>query len=127
MFNCPRCGTALELSLRAVEGGNAAAAVMPIKSGPRPRDEITFVLAGRSYTLSREDIRKAAAQGAPNTVQKYYVGLPDADGNQHDFPIKQIVRQALKARYLQDFIEKNFTAYRARDILRRLGFDVRET
>lgn len=125
MFTCPRCGTTLELALRLVEDSSITTHAVDPTVGLHLA-LIEFVLAGRIYSLAQDDIYGAARQLSPSTILKYYVILPDSEGRERRFPIKQVVRHALQARFGENFVEKNFTAHRARDILRRLGFEVRE-
>jgi hypothetical protein len=88
---------------------------------------VDFILGGRPYKLSRANIYQAAQELFPGTIVKYYVILRDSGNNERRFPIKQIVRHALQSEFKERFVEENFTAHRARDILRRLGFEVRES
>ncbi len=127
MLTCPNCGTVLELALqRTTEPPEPVTRLVPHLLEPRPTTTVGFILASRRYRLSREDIHTAAKAVFPGTIVKYYVRLLDSEGNERKFPIKQVVRQALQTRYGEKFVEENFTAHRARDILRRLGFEVEE-
>ena len=127
MLTCPNCGSTLELALRAAGGASRSTVHSDLTSLEHsPNTSVDFILAGRGYTLVREDIHGAARSSYPSTIVKYSVYLPDFEGNERRFPIKQVVRQALQTRYSERFVEENFTAHRARDILRRLGFEVLE-
>ena len=127
MLSCPKCGTALELALHHVEEPPVSISYRAqIVPAPRPTTTVEFILAGNPYSLSRENIYNAARELFPSTIVKYYIILPDTESHERRFPIKQVVRDALQARYGEKFIEENFTAHRARDILRRLGFDVQD-
>ena len=125
MLVCPNCGTTLELFLqRTGEPLESVTRSAPRHLGLQPTTIVEFILAGRRYSLSREDIHGAAKEAFPGTIHKYSVMLPDSEGNVQRFPILKVVRQALQTRYGEGFIEENFTTHRARDILRRLGFEV---
>ena len=125
MLVCANCGTTLELSLQLTgKPTELVTRSAPHHLGPQPTTIVEFILAGRTYSLSREDIYGAAKEAFPGTIQKYFVMLPDAEGNVRRFPILKVVRQALHTRHGEGFIEENFTTHRARDILRRLGFEV---
>ena len=83
-------------------------------------------MASNVYTLSDRDIVEAAASlERPDSILIYYVELPNREGVPLEFPIKQVVRRALKTKFADRFSEAGFTAHRARDILRGLGFTVR--
>jgi len=84
----------------------------------------------KPYTLSDQDIIGAAAAiERPSTIQTYYVELPNSAGKFVEFPIKQVVREALRTRFPAKFSDeedrKSFTAQRARDVLTGLGFIVK--
>lgn len=125
MMTCPKCGTVLKLTLQEI-GDEEKGANTPAAIGPRPRTSVSFIMGGRHFSLSREDIENAAKQLLPSTINKYYIVLPDAQGHERRYPIKQAVRHALRSRSSDRFRETNFTAHRARDVLRRLGFHVGE-
>ena len=126
MLQCPSCGCSLELALTIVDEGTSLAARATPAAPTPPTTTVQFILAGRPYGLSREDISNVARGLTPRTILKYYVMLLDATNQEQRFPIKQVVRQALRAKYGEHYVEKNFTAHRARDVLRRLGYDVKE-
>ena len=123
MLQCPNCGVSLSLSLER-------SSMTSIVDAPLTEEDfqktIRFVMGGVNYELSRNDIKKAAKRLRPNTVQKYGIQLTSKDGQEEDFPIKQVIRGALSNKPHSQFSEHGFTAHRARDILRRLGFNVTE-
>ena len=87
---------------------------------------IRFIMGGNNYELSRDDIKMAAQRLSADNPQKYRIRLKGKEGQEEVFPIKQVVREALSTKYQGYFNERGFTAHRARDILRRLGFIVTE-
>jgi hypothetical protein len=130
MMICPNCGCELEIALISttheqttrpeVAGGQTSAA-------ERTKN---FVMNGTRYTLSNRDIIDAAAAlEHPDTIQMYLVELTNSVGKSVEFPIKQVVRQALRTRFPTKFTveedRKSFTAQRARDVLTGLGFIVK--
>ena len=75
--------------------------------------------------MSNEDIFKSIeGVRSIDTIRTYYIEARDRSNNVIEYPIKQVVRGALKTNY-PEFTEMYFTAYRARDILRKLGFEVK--
>ena len=129
MFKCPTCGTKLALTVVVAEKGDEEGLPTAAKSPRVPTGRIaTFRIARNTYGLSDQDIYEAAKTlDYPETIRRYRVELPDRQGEIEEFPIKQVVRKALKTKYPKVFTEKNFTAHRARDILRKLGFSVEES
>lgn len=130
-MHCPKCGTELELSLTPARQDS----VTPLRdlagcpSLPARRNK-NFVMNGKQYTLSDRDVLEAAATfERPETIRTYSVELPNREGSIQEFPIKQVVREALRTRFPEEFSDeedkKSFTANRARDILTGLGFTVR--
>lgn len=125
MPNCPSCGAALEMTVRHADAPSESAA-RTTSSRPDPDPDVEFELAGRKYRLRRDDIFRAAAKSPPGPVHKYFVPLHDAQGYGRRYPIKQVLRRALFARYGYGFVEENYTAHKVRDILKQLGFGVWE-
>jgi hypothetical protein len=128
VFKCPNCGTKLTLTLVVAEEGAEEGLPVPAKSPVAPTGRLaTFRIASKSYSLSDQDIYQAAKTlDYPETIRRYCVELPDKRGKIEEFPIKQVVRKALKTKYPDEFTETYFTAHRVRDILRKLGFAVKE-
>jgi hypothetical protein len=129
VFKCPNCGTKLALAVVVAEKGDEEGVPAPTRSPRVPRGRIaTFRIAGNSYSLPDQDIYEAAKTlDYPDTIRRYWVELPDGKGEIEKFPIKQVVRKALRTKYPDIFSETYFTAHRARDILRKLGFSVKES
>ena len=73
----------------------------------------TFQLHGKTYTISRDDVFRAARAVPPELVTKFYVEI---DGRR--FPPTQLVRVAVTTR------DAPYSA-NARSILTRLGFTVK--
>ncbi len=74
---------------------------------------VTFQLHGHSYTISRDDVFRAARSVQPEAVMKFFVEI---DGRK--FPPTQLVRLAAHTR------DAAYSA-NARSILTRLGFAVK--
>jgi len=128
---CPNCKCELELTLilatREETPPRAVPSAGPLSPIGRTKN---FVMNNKPYTLSDQDILGAAATlEHPGTIQTYYVELPNSAGKIVEFPIKQVVRQALRTRFSAKFSDeedrKSFTAQRARDVLIGLGFMVK--
>ncbi len=120
MFNCPSCGAKLDLSLVLINDTNDT------KTSPLKTCSANFKIDRKSYTLSDTDIF-VSIQGIKSidTIRRYYIEYTDGQGNIKKYPIKQIVRDALETNYPNKFTENYFTAHRARDILTKLGFEVK--
>ena len=73
----------------------------------------TFQLHGKTYTISRDDVFRAARAVPPEPVTKFYVEI---DGRR--FPPTQLVRVAATTR------DAPYSA-NSRSILTRLGFTVK--
>lgn len=73
----------------------------------------TFQLHGKTYTISRDDVFRAARSVPPEAVMKFYVEI---DGRR--FPPTQLVRVAAATR-------DPAYSHNARSILTRLGFTVK--
>lgn len=129
MLQCPNCGIKLTLALVAAEKGDDDGLSDTSKGPLAPTGrKATFRINKKSYTLSDQNIYEAAKNiDYPATIRRYYVELPDRKGASEEFPIKQVVRQALRAESPDAFTDETyFTAHRARDILKKLGFEVKE-
>jgi hypothetical protein len=128
VVQCPNCGIKLAFALVVAEKGDEESRPAPAKRLGVPTGRVaTFRIAGKGYSLADQDIYGAAKNvDYPETIRRYSVKLPDKRGRIEEFPIKQVVRKALRTKYPNVFSEKYFTAHRARDILRKLGFDVKE-
>ena len=113
----------------AAEKGDDEGAPAPAKSANTPTGrQATFRIAGKLYSLCDRNVCEAAeALKYPETIRRYRVELPDGSGKIEAFPIKQVVRHALRTKYPDEFTETYFTAHRARDILKKLGFAVKES
>jgi len=86
---------------------------------------VTFRMKGISYTLSDNDIVKAAKSlKSPDTIRDYFVKLMDSEGEIKEFSIKQVVREALRTEYGDSFSEDYFTSQRARHVLTKLNFTI---
>ena len=117
-MKCPNCGVELNLTLSMVT--NEAR----IKTNAVGRST-TFRMNGKPYTLSDSDIVEAARTlESPNTIRDYFVKLKSKKGKIEEFPIKQVVREALRSVYLEQIPEDYFTSQRARNILEKLHFAV---
>lgn len=117
-MRCPNCGVELNLTLNMEKG---EASIKPNDIGKT----VTFKMNYVPYTLSKEDIIKAARNlKSPDTIRYYFVKLEDDNGKIKEFPIKQVVREALKAVYTEGFSEEKFTSQRAKHVLTKLGFAV---
>jgi hypothetical protein len=121
MFNCPSCRAELKLSLVLNKYTNDTKPAIP--TNPTPLISANFEITGKSYILSNEDIFKSI-EGVRSIIRTYYIEARDRSNNVIEYPIKQVVRGALKTNY-PEFTEMYFTAHRARDILRKLGFEVK--
>jgi hypothetical protein len=129
MFRCPECGVELKLALVSDKGSDTKGLGNADKVPPQPSGRITtFRINHVWYTLSDQEVLEAAANiEYPKTIRKYCVELADRNGMVQEFPTKQVVREALSGQGPGAFTdETNFNAIRARDILKNLGFDVKE-
>ena len=129
MFKCPKCGTELSLTLVLADeiGKEDIRKGSGISIPPEGRT-VNFRIDRKSYTLSAQEIIDVALSlKDAETIRKFYIELADKDGKVKKYPIKQVVRTALKRKYPKEFKETNFTAHRARDILTKLGFAVKTT
>jgi hypothetical protein len=75
--------------------------------------QITIQIAGNEYTLSRDDILRAAQSRRPDRINTFYVEI---DGRR--FPPTQLVHVAT------DTPHRPYS-FNARSALTKLGFDVR--
>lgn len=73
-----------------------------------------FIVKGREFDISREQIIKAVKEGEPRSIVKYYVEIEGIR-----YPIKQIVELVTGLHPI------DFTSMYANDILSKLGFDVK--
>ena len=76
------------------------------------------------FHVNAREIKAKAKKLMPKAVQKYSVNLEAKDGHRHDFPIKQVIRAVLND-HEPGWDEEGFTAHRARDLLKRLNFQVK--
>lgn len=86
------------------------------------------VFRGSEYTLTREIVESAARRMRNSAPQKYYVQLADESGETREVPIRQLVIRAIREGNPDkegEFDATLFTSLRARDILERLGFNVK--
>ena len=76
----------------------------------------------RLNALTEEAVRNAAKRLTPQPVRKWSIVL-----NGHEFPVKQIVREAANLMSIKAprVTPADFIAHDAVRILRKLGFDVR--
>ena len=129
MFVCPACGTHLGLTLAQHGVGRAVNAEGTLPPSDWSEQTIKVTIAGESYHVSRRGVTNAARRLAPGPIFVYSVCLRGSLDHGVWLPIKQVVREALRANgydVLSERFRRGFTAHRARDILRRLGFYVRE-
>lgn len=126
MLHCPRCGAKLNISLVLSNGEDSPSSLIKTQPTTFRVRNATFRINFQSYSLSDNDVIVAAKSEEPGTIQKFYVQLADGGGKVQEYPIKQVVRKALKTKYPEKFTEKGFTAHRARDILTKLGFIVKQ-
>ncbi|HEX9896576.1 MAG TPA: hypothetical protein VGA85_02820 [Dehalococcoidales bacterium] len=118
MYKCPNCGAELNLAL-VMDKGDTVNQITRARTA-------NFQIKRITYNLSSQDIIEAAESlESQETIRKYYVELADREGKIQEFPIKQVVRKALKKINPSKFTEDYFTAHRARDILKKLGFEVK--
>ena len=75
--------------------------------------QITIRIAGDEYTLTRDDILRAAKSAHPNRIDTFYVEI-----NGRRFPPTQLIRAATGTLH-------RVQSPNARSALIRLGFDVR--
>jgi len=73
-----------------------------------------FVIRGREYEITKEEILERMRGVEPKEIRKYYVEV-----NGREYPIKQVISETLNVELIA------FTSMDAFGILSRLGFDVR--
>ena len=73
-----------------------------------------FVIRGREYEITKEEILERMRGVEPKEIRKYYVEV-----NGREYPIKQVISETLNVEPIA------FTSMDAFGILSRLGFDVR--
>jgi len=73
--------------------------------------QIDFVIRGRAYKLSKEDVIKSVSGITPGPVRKHYVEISG-----RRYPINQALAQVLELAVI------NFTSQDAYRIFRRLDF-----
>ena len=125
MLNCPNCGANLGLSLtlekmQSKDGDSIDNTAIP------KGNSIHFTMYSKHYVLNAEEILEAAQNlGYPGTIQRYFVVIPDKNGESQHYPIKRVVRKALKIKYPSEFKDEFFHSGYAKNILSKLGFKVR--
>ena len=128
-MRCPRCGVDLELSLIPTKREETQQPTVSGEGSLLPSERTKdFTLKGVRYTLSVQDIlQSAAALQVRETITRYYVELPDQEGEMRQFPIKQVVRKALETGSPDTFHpeEEGFHSQLASNILTGLGFTVK--
>jgi len=72
-----------------------------------------FVLRGRVYRLTKEEVEVKMREVEPEPVRKHYVVI-----NGRKYPVKQVIEACLGIPRL------DFTTQQARRILSRLGFEL---
>jgi len=72
-----------------------------------------FILRGKPYNLTKEDVERRMRGVSPEVIRKHYVVI-----NGKKYPPKQVLNILLGIDRL------DFTAMDARNILRRLGFEL---
>ncbi len=72
-----------------------------------------FVLLGKEYDLSHEDIRSAMRKEEPEPIRNHYVRIDN-----RIYPPKQVLAAAT------GLPRVSFTTMRAHNVLRRLGFEL---
>ena len=75
----------------------------------------TFIIKGKSYNLSNEDVIKALRNVEPEPIVKHCVKIGDKE-----YPIKQALAETLNISRI------GFTSMYAYQILTKLGFEVYE-
>ncbi len=70
-----------------------------------------FILKGKAYELTREEVESIMAGIQPETLRQYFIII-----NGKKFPPKQVIAEALNLGKVQ------FTTMAATNILERLGF-----
>lgn len=73
-----------------------------------------FVIRGKEYEITQEDILERMRDVEPKEIRKYYVEVSG-----REYPIKQVISKALNVEPIA------FTSMDAFGILSRLGFDVK--
>ena len=73
-----------------------------------------FVIRGREYKITKEEILERMRGVEPKEIRKYYVEI-----NGREYPIKQVISKVLNIELIA------FTSMDAFGILSRLGFDVK--
>lgn len=119
MLTCPNCDVELQLGLALAGEGKMDSLIFSI-----PSSKSTWItIGGKDFEVSRFDVLEQAKNLMPNRIRTYSVKLEAKDGRPRDFPIKQVIRAVLR-KDDPEWDESGFTAHRARDLLKRLGFDV---
>ncbi len=75
----------------------------------------TQALSGEAYSLTHEQVTDAMRDVLPEPIQKHIVVIGG-----RDYPIEQVLAQVLHLSKL------DFNTVQARNIVKRLGFEVRE-
>jgi len=118
-MKCPHCGTKLKLEL-ILEANDA------LSKTSAKGHEIVFRMNGMPYSISDDDIIEAAKNlNWPETIRNYYIELKDKKGVIREYPIKQVVREALQTVRKNVISEDYFTSQRAKQILTKLQFTVK--
>ena len=73
-----------------------------------------FVIRGREYKITKEEILERMRGVEPKEIRKYYVEV-----NGREYPIKQVISKTISIEPVA------FTSMDAFSILSRLGFDVK--
>lgn len=118
-IDCPNCGMELEVSLVSVAGNHRADAA---------NDDVReygFTIAGQRYTLTPAEVR-SAAHLVHRPIQDVYVRISDADGVDRRIAVKELLYQALRAKYGATApTGAAFTTQTPERVLTNLGFEVK--
>jgi hypothetical protein len=76
--------------------------------------KLRFVIKGKEFDITREQVIGAVQGKQPKPIRKYYVEIEEIR-----YPIKQVVHLATELHLI------DFTSMYANDILSRLGFEVK--
>lgn len=80
---------------------------------PNANDEVTFTLAGKSFTLRPSEIRTAVSGHVADPVHTYWVLM-----GEREWPVKQVISLAT------GLSAHNFGSASAQRLLKKLGFQV---